>query len=102
MREKRGAGPGCTTSRSCTKVPRAARCGCSGASCSAEHRLDARVTAGEDVDPLGLCPRRERSGEPVAQRRPGRHIGLHVVSGLEPEPGEQLGVERRLEAPTAI
>ena len=48
VREKRGAGAGWTTPPGATKVPRAARCGCSGASsegydgCNARHRCRRR------------------------------------------------------------
>ena len=95
VREKRGAGAGCTTPSTSTKVRRYRFCACSGAS----ERLStgAAHEAGRHqlIHPLGARLLSEPGGHHFAMGCPGRGI----VAGLghvDTEAGAQFGVELRL------
>ncbi len=65
-----------------------------------QHRGDTRVGAGERLRPLVPAARGEDLGESGPQRRPaGRVVLVGQLLAVEAEPGQQRGVELRLERP---
>ena len=99
VREKRGAGAGCTTPSRSTKVPRLRRCGWSGASAYATTGPTQASEPVEDLEPRGLGALPERLGEHLADPREARRVVAVGQRVVEAEAGERA--RRRTAAPAA-
>ncbi len=100
VRLKRGDGVGWRSWSKVVNTPRARMCGIVGGLVEIEHRSEAGVAPRRDRHPLVARAREEDGGEALAHVRPAAAIVLRgQAREVEPERGDQLGVEARLERP---